>query len=216
MERQVSKPGPPPLAKIVSGGQTGVDRAGLDAGLDSGLAVGGWCPKGRLAEDGAIPARYALREMAKPGYPPRTRQNVLDSDATLILSDAEPTGGTRLTMVFALKLSKPFLVAAPDTADPAMLAAWLRDNRVGVLNVAGPKESKCPGIYRRCRELLRQVFSLLARPDRVGEPPAGYLPRLGVPGRLKQLRASPIRKPWPRRKPPKTSPMRRAILSDPS
>jgi len=212
----VFKPGPARLVKIVSGGQTGVDRAGLDAGLDAGLAVGGWCPSGRLAEDGVIPARYALREMAKPGYPPRTRQNVLDSDATLIVSDAKPTGGTRLTMVFALKLSKPFLVVAPDTADPAMLAAWLRDNRVRVLNVAGPKESKCPGIYRRSREFLHTVFSLAAGADAVGEPPAGYLSRREAPRGLKQLRPGPIRMPWPRKKPPKRPSRPRAIPSGPS
>jgi hypothetical protein len=211
----MSKPGPAPLVKIVSGGQTGVDRAGLDAGLDAGLAVGGWCPSGRLAEDGVIPARYPLREMVRPGYPPRTRQNVLDSDATLILSDAEPTGGTRLTMVFARKLAKPFLVAAPDTADPAVLAAWLADHRVGVLNVAGPKESKRPGIYRRCRELLRQVFSLAAGAGGVGEPAARY-PRAQAAAGLKQSRPAPIRKPWPRRKPAKTPPRRRPIPSDPS
>lgn len=215
----MSKPGNASLVKIVSGGQTGADRAGLDAGLDAGLAAGGWCPRGRLAEDGRIPARYALREMAKPGYPPRTRQNVLDSDATLILSDAEPTGGTRLTMVFALKLSKPFLVVKPSTDDPARVAAWLADNQVGVLNVAGPKESKCPGIYQLGREFLRRVFSLAPGApgaDAVGESSAGYQAPKGAQGGLKQLRPFPIRKAWPRKKPPKRPPTGRATPSNPS
>ncbi|HLF11639.1 MAG TPA: putative molybdenum carrier protein, partial [Gammaproteobacteria bacterium] len=87
--------------RIVTGGQTGVDRAALDAALELGLACGGWCPKGRWAEDGEIPPRYPLKETTSTDPARRTRANVRDADATLVLTDGEPTGGTRLTMSVA-------------------------------------------------------------------------------------------------------------------
>jgi hypothetical protein len=98
------------LAKIISGGQTGVDRAALDVARELGLPCGGWCPKGRRAEDGPIPARYPLVETASASYPQRTRQNVLDADGTLILTMTPPTGGTALTIRIAEGNDKPYLV----------------------------------------------------------------------------------------------------------
>ena len=89
---------PAMLRKIISGGQSGVDRAALDAALAAGLELGGWCPKGRRAEDGPIADRYPLNETDCESYATRTRWNVRDSDATLILCDAEPAGGTALTI----------------------------------------------------------------------------------------------------------------------
>ena len=97
------------LKKIVSGGQTGVDRTALDVAIQLGLEHGGWCPRGRMAEDGRIPECYQLTECAEPDYRLRTEQNVIDSDGTLILFHEPLTGGTRLTRRFARKHIKPYL-----------------------------------------------------------------------------------------------------------
>src|SRR5437870_9182944 len=98
------------LTKIISGGQTGVDRAALDVALELGLPCGGWCPKRRRAEDGPIPERYPLTETSSRAYPQRTRCNVLDSDGTLILTRGRPTGGTALTIQIAAESGKPYFV----------------------------------------------------------------------------------------------------------
>ena len=95
------------MLKVISGGQTGVDRGALDAALDLGLACGGWCPAGRLAEDGTIPERYPVSELASAGYAERTAQNVADSDGTLIICSGEPIGGTRETVERCIGLQKP-------------------------------------------------------------------------------------------------------------
>lgn len=137
--------------KIVSGGQTGADRAALDAALNTGVACGGWCPKGRKAEDGPIPARYPLNEMPTPSYPARTRRNVLDSDATLIVSFGPPDGGTALTVTCCRELDKPHLIIDAGQTDVSSAAGNVRDfvlqHGVRVLNVAGPRVSKQPGIH---------------------------------------------------------------------
>lgn len=147
------------LLKIVSGGQTGVDRAALDAGLASGISVGGWCPAGRRAEDGTIPERYPLLEHESPIYAVRTEQNVVDSDATLVLNLGELTDGTALTVQLARKHRKPFLVVQLDeNADPAAVAEWLRELEVKVLNIAGPRESKCPGIHESALQFVRKLL----------------------------------------------------------
>lgn len=96
--------------KIVSGGQTGVDRAALDTALELGLPCGGRCPRGRKAEDGPIPARYPLTETSSAEYAQRTEWNVRDSDGTLVLTRGQPTGGTALTIELAERLGKPYLV----------------------------------------------------------------------------------------------------------
>lgn len=140
-----------PVLKIVSGGQTGVDRAALDAALACGLPVGGWCPAGRRAEDGVIAARYPLLETPSEKYPQRTAWNVRDSDATLILTLRELDNGSKLTADVAHRLGKPCLVASlnsyPATIDLQEILPWTLDEVV--LNVAGPRESRCPGIYPR-------------------------------------------------------------------
>ena len=141
--------------KIVSGGQTGVDRAALDAGLASGVPVGGWCPAGRRAEDGMIPERYPLLELDSPVYAARTEQNVLDSDATLILNRGDLADGTALTVQLARKYRKPFLVVQlEENADPVAVAEWVRELGVKVLNIAGPRESKRPGIHESALQFL--------------------------------------------------------------
>jgi hypothetical protein len=169
-------PGPPEptpprlaLARIVSGGQTGVDRAALDAAIAAGLDHGGWCPPGRAAEDGRIPPRYALREAAAdrsreaPDVPRslRTELNVRDSDATLVLcpggSFSDP--GTELTLRCAARHGRPALVCDPD--DPgagARIHAWLAALRIRTLNVAGPSEASAPGIGAAARTQLEAAL----------------------------------------------------------
>jgi Circularly permutated YpsA SLOG family len=148
------------LSKIVSGGQTGVDRAALDVALARGLACGGWCPRGRRAEDGPIALRYPLQETAAPAYPVRTRWNVRDSDGTLILTRGQPDRGTALTVEIARRLGRPFLlVDLQESKDVAGIRQWLKDKAIHVLNVAGPRESSQPGIYAEAVQLLLQVVS---------------------------------------------------------
>ncbi len=144
---------------IVSGGQTGVDRAALDVALELGIPCGGWCPKGRLAEDGTINERYPLRETDSSEYSVRTEMNVEDSDATLIITQGPVTEGTAKTLELANKYKKSHLVVDLSKAkDPAIVRRWLEFNQVGTLNVAGPRESKTPGIYNKAVEFLRRIL----------------------------------------------------------
>lgn len=150
------------VRQIVSGGQTGVDRAALDVALELGIPCGGWCPRGRLAEDGPIPERYPLRETRTPRYARRTLWNVRDSDATLILAREPLGGGTAYTERCARDLERPCLVVPPDAPDIAILGrvhAWLEENDVEILNVAGPRESGAPGIHDRAVAFLRALLS---------------------------------------------------------
>lgn len=134
--------------KIISGGQIGADRGGLDAALTLGISHGGWCPKGRKAEDGVIPSHYQLTETASASYLKRTEWNVRDSDATLIFTDTIPlTGGTKRTLDFVLKYERSHLVVAMNQPNAVEeLRQWFATFRPAVLNVAGPRESKVPGI----------------------------------------------------------------------
>ncbi len=147
------------VEKIISGGQTGVDRAALDAALELGIPCGGWCPRGRRAEDGVIPDRYPLQETSSPAYPMRTEMNVEDSDGTLILTRGWLSGGTLLTLKLARKHRKPhILVDLTQETDVLNVREWRRKNQVGVLNVAGPRESEAPGIYHRALSFLKGLF----------------------------------------------------------
>jgi predicted Rossmann fold nucleotide-binding protein DprA/Smf involved in DNA uptake len=148
-------------SRIISGGQTGVDRAALDAALATGIDHGGWCPRGRRAEDGPIASRYRLRETRSARYHVRTRANVLAADGTLILSCGPLTGGTELTRRVALEHAKPCFVLDLDAGppDPAAVHAWLADHRVEVLNVAGPRESTRPGVTERALRFLLEAFA---------------------------------------------------------
>ena len=148
------------LAKIISGGQTGVDRAALDAAIALEIPHGGWCPRGRLAEDGPIPARYTLRQTRTRRYPERTEKNILDSDATLILCHGKPVGGTLLTAELAKRHKKPFLLANLDKPPEATIdeaRRWLVTNAVETLNVAGPRESQTQGIYQKSLGILTRI-----------------------------------------------------------
>ena len=152
------------IEKIVSGGQTGVDRAALDAALDGGVPCGGWCPLGRRAEDGVIDGRYPLTETPTPDYPERTEWNVRDSDGTLILTHGQPDGGTKLTVEFANALSRPVIVidlADRQDADVVLgrIWDWIDKNAIRVLNVAGPRGSKQPDIYEQAYRLVGQLLA---------------------------------------------------------
>jgi hypothetical protein len=137
----------PALSKIISGGQTGVDRAALDVALRLGIPCGGWCPRGRRAEDGTIPSRYPLVETPTARYPQRTAWNVRDSDGTLVLHAGRPKGGTALTLRLLAGQRKPMLQVDLDARpDPRELTRWMAAAAIRVLNVAGPRESESPGI----------------------------------------------------------------------
>ncbi len=160
------------VKKIISGGQTGVDRAALDAALAFGLSCGGWCPKGRKAEDGPIDALYPLRETSSTNYAVRTEKNVRDSDGTLVLTGpGQTSAGTALTIKLAQKHKKPHLVKdlfARKGLAPVRI--WLEVNRIKVLNVAGPRESEVPGIHDRAIEFLEELFRT-PKPDQEQQTP---------------------------------------------
>lgn len=148
-----------PVKKIVSGGQSGVDRAALDVALSLGIPCGGWCPRNRLAEDGRIEERYPLTETPSEETAQRTEWNVRDSDGTLVLTQGEPSGGTALTIRLAGRLGRPFrVVDLAKGGDAGKVKEWIRRNRIEVLNVAGPRESKSPGIQGEAMAFLRTVL----------------------------------------------------------
>ncbi len=170
------------IRRIVSGGQTGVDRAALDVALGLDLPCGGWCPRGRKAEDGPIPRRYPLFETPTAGYQQRTEWNVRDADGTLVLCCGHATGGTALTIRLARRRRRPLLVLDLNLdPSPSLVREWVRDQRIRVLNVAGPRESRCPGVHGRAVRFLRAALtsnrgrdSSAANPD---SPPAVSSPR---------------------------------------
>jgi len=151
------------LQRIVSGGQTGVDRAALDAALDCGVPVGGWCPKGRRAEDGSVPARYPLTETPTERYAQRTAWNVRDSDGTLILHQEPLAGGTVLTQQAAEERGRPCRIV---TLDPSRATndalQWIRTHDIKVLNVAGPRASEEPGIYEAAYAFMKSICEQVA------------------------------------------------------
>ncbi|MCH8903878.1 MAG: putative molybdenum carrier protein [Bacteroidetes bacterium] len=160
--------------KIISGGQTGVDRAALDYGLEKGYSIGGWCPKGRLAEDGIIPLHYPLDETPTSDYDERTKWNVQDSDGTLIIAQGTVTGGTAHTRDLTSTLSKPLMMVdlydvnfdTDEYGQPSLsladnlgsleaeLSGWLLEQEITILNIAGPRESGSPGIYFKAKSFL--------------------------------------------------------------
>ncbi|RME59121.1 MAG: molybdenum cofactor carrier [Candidatus Dadabacteria bacterium] len=152
--------------KLVSGGQTGVDRAALDFALKHGIPAGGWCPKGRLAEDGVIDEKYPLKETSSSSVDQRTEWNIRDSDGTLVITfedeEKKPTDGTVLTVELAKKYNKPLFVInlAKGNIDVNGFKSWIKKNQIKTLNVAGPRESFMPGcVYKRAYQCLAILFA---------------------------------------------------------
>jgi hypothetical protein len=149
--------------KIISGGQTGADRAALDVALKLKIPCGGWCPGDRAAEDGTLEQQYPLLPLPNAGYRQRTRQNVIDSDGTVILSFGPLTSGSKATAGFAKRFEKPCLVidANLTTATEAaiLLAVFLLRHRIHTLNVAGPRASGQPGIYAFVTDVLMHLLA---------------------------------------------------------
>jgi len=140
---------PSGIERIVSGGQTGADRAGLDVAIRHGMPHGGWCPKGRRSESGRIPARYHLKETARPTYIQRTEWNVRDSDGTAIFTiRPDLRGGSRRTQEIARQASKPYIhIPLSKTYQPALdLLKFITANKIRTLNIAGSRERQEPGI----------------------------------------------------------------------
>ena len=157
--------------RVVSGGQTGVDRGALDAALELGVDCGGWCPAGRRAEDGVIADIYPLRETRSSEPGERTRRNVEDSDGTLVIDFPESGPGTRLTIDCAKALGKPLLVI-PAAEMPCAMAVdlvldFVRRTRLEVINVAGPRSSEVPEAYAYAHDLIRSLLHPGQRPDNV-------------------------------------------------
>lgn len=163
------------LAKIVSGGQTGVDRAALDVAIELGIPHGGWVPKGRRAEDGMVPEKYSMKEMRDRRYAVRTEQNVIDSDGTLIISRGKLKGGSALTRKLARRHGRPWLhidvegVGALDATKTTR--SWIARFKIGILNVAGPRASQDPEIYGIAEHILRAVFCPLETSEGSGKRP---------------------------------------------
>ena len=150
----------PRVGKIISGGQTGVDRAALDVALALGIPCGGWCPAGRRAEDGPISDRYPLRETPSPEYGQRTEWNVRDSDATLIVARRPLSGGTARTLKLARAYGKPYQVADPARfPEVERICQWLQSVAPAVLNVAGPRDDPRGQVYRQARKFLLAVLA---------------------------------------------------------
>ena len=149
------------IIKIISGGQTGVDRAALDAVIELGFEYGGFCPKGRLAEDGVILNKYNLTELSSSEYLMRTFENVQASDGTLIIHQGTVSGGTLMTKDYCQMINKPFVeVNLLEDLKKILLNfdTWIKENHIIIINIAGPRESAVP-IYYRTYALLMDLLS---------------------------------------------------------
>jgi hypothetical protein len=137
--------------KIISGGQTGVDRAALDVALKRGIDCGGWCPGGRLDEFGRIPDRYPVKELEHGSFAERTLQNVRNSDGSLIIYLEQLRGGTQFTLQCCRELKRPhkLIGAEKKSAEEAAksIVDFVCERKIDILNVAGPRQSEWPGGY---------------------------------------------------------------------
>ena len=161
------------LLKIITGGQTGVDRAALDVALALNIPCGGWCPKGRIAENGPIPDHYPLTETDDAEYLERTRRNLTDADAVLVLYAHSLDAGSRHTINLAVDMGRPVLTVDlmldPDPADALAFFAKLQNGLV--INVAGPRESSAPGVYELSVEYLNRLFDGIPLDDELDQLP---------------------------------------------
>ena len=152
------------IRQIISGGQTGVDRAALDVAIKLTLPHGGWIPKGRITESGPLADKYNLKETESSSYAERTEKNVTDADGTLIISRGPLTGGSEYTREMALKHDRSWLHI--DLSQSAAFQAvttinqWIIQKKIGILNVAGPRASKDPSIYREASNILESAYYL--------------------------------------------------------
>lgn len=158
------------LRTIISGGQTGADRGGLRAAIVCGLEHGGWCPKGRIAEDGRIPSMYRLTEDTTKDYRPRTRLNVRAADSTLIFNYGKLRGGTLLTVNICEELEKHYLVVDLDMGTNERIATRAVEHYFlaadpSVVNVAGPRESKVPGVELEVERILAHVLGVILKEE---------------------------------------------------
>ena len=169
------------LKKIISGGQTGADRAALDAAIELGIPHGGWIPKGRRTEGGPLPDKYELKEMATPSYEERTEQNVIDSDGTLIVSHGQLTDGSAFTDEMAKKHERPCLHIDLDVIRGISAAqeikSWILQNGVKTLNVAGPRASKAPEIHDDTVRMVKAVYYLFLIDHKQQQLPKPLYPR---------------------------------------
>lgn len=151
------------LKKVISGGQTGVDRAGLESAKKAGFIIGGYCLKGRRSDDGTIPDQYPLEELESSQYNDRTEKNVTESDGTLILNRGELSKGTKRTHDYTVEHGKPCLIVQlEEPIDPNHVARWIRGQEIMALNITGPSESNFPeGIYNGALEYLDKIFTKL-------------------------------------------------------
>lgn len=152
------------MLKVISGGQTGVDRAALDAALNFKVPCGGWCPQGRLAEDGIIAPHYPLTELAGAGFTERTRQNVIDSDGTVIIYFESLAGGTEQTLLFCLQHRKPYLLidatALPVSCSAERITGFIDSHSIITLNIAGPRASEAAAAYVYTLDTMALVIEL--------------------------------------------------------
>ncbi len=163
VEKLVTLSGCDMLTKIISGAQTGVDRAALDVARAKKFPCGGWCPKGRLAEDGKLPKSYPLEESKSSDERIATELNILEADGTLILTLGRPTGGTALAGELARRRGKPYLVidlleVVDTNTASTLIRNWLRENKIEILSISGPRQSRCPGIYESTKAILEKVI----------------------------------------------------------
>lgn len=153
------------LKKIISGGQTGADRAALDVAIKFNIEHGGWIPKGRKTEDGPLPEKYQLTEMNTTDYSERTRQNIMDSDGTLIVSRGVLSGGSKFTQSFAKVVNRPNchidLVENDEFEAAIIVKSFILENGIRTLNVAGPRLSRHPWIYKDVKTVLEVMLYLL-------------------------------------------------------
>jgi len=173
------------VSKIISGGQTGVDRAALDVAVEMGIPHGGWVPRDRKAEDGAVPEKYKVKETAGLHYSERTEKNIADSDGSLLISRGRLTGGSALTRELAVRRGKPWLHVDLHNKNAFIaaqtIAGWIIDHAIKILNVAGPRSSQDPDIYEKAKHLLKTVFYLIS--IETGSPDS-VLPVADAPGNV--------------------------------
>ncbi len=151
------------IKKVISGGQTGADKAALDVAIELGIQHGGWIPKGRMVEDGRLTDKYKLQETKNIGYSQCTELNILESDGTLILTHGKLTGGSVLIQQISKKHNRPCLhIDLNEINEPKavqIISTWIEARKMKTMNVTGPRVGKDPEIYEAAKRILITVFS---------------------------------------------------------